>query len=45
MVLSAVSKDDQFSYLILVETQMISDNDWDFADHILDTFQVIGELP
>ena len=45
MVLSAVSKDDQFSYLILVETQMISDSDWDVADHILDTFQVIGELP
>ena len=45
MVLSAVSKDDQFSYLILVETQMISDNDWDVSQHILDTFQVIGELP
>ena len=45
MVLSAVSRDDQFSYLILVETQMISDDDWDVADHILDTFQVIGELP
>jgi hypothetical protein len=45
MVLSAVSKDDQFSYLILVETQMVSDSDRDVADHILDTFQVIGELP
>lgn len=45
MVLSAVSKDDQFSYLILVETQMISDTDWAIADHVLDTFQVVGELP
>ena len=45
MVLSAVSKDDQFSYLILVEVQMLSDEDWDVAQHILDTFQVVGELP
>ncbi len=45
MVLSAVSKDDQFSYLILVETQMVSDDDWDIAQQILDTFQVVGELP
>jgi serine protease Do len=45
MVLSAVSRDDQFSYLILVEVQLLSDEDWDYAQHILDTFQVIGDLP
>ncbi len=45
MILSAVSKDDQFSYLILVEVQMLSDEDWDYAQHILDTFQVVGDLP
>ena len=45
MVLSAVSKGDQFSYLILVEVQMVYDEDWDIAQHILDTFQVVGTLP
>ena len=45
MVLSAVSQYDQFSYLILVEAQIISDEDWDHAQHVLDTFVVVGELP
>jgi hypothetical protein len=45
MILSAVSIDDQFSYLILVEVQMVSDTDKETAQHILDTFQVIGQLP
>ncbi|MEE8567085.1 MAG: trypsin-like peptidase domain-containing protein [Anaerolineales bacterium] len=44
-VLSAVSKTDQFSYLILVEAQIVSDEDWDIYQHILDTFVVIGDLP
>lgn len=45
MVLSAVSHEDQFSYLILVEVQIVSDEDWDIAQHVLDTFVVIGDLP
>lgn len=45
MVLSAVSHEDQFSYLILVEVQVVSDEDWDIAQHVLDTFVVIGDLP
>jgi serine protease Do len=45
MVLSAVSQYDQFSYLILVEAQIVSDEDWDHAQHVLDTFIVVGELP
>ncbi|HEY44903.1 MAG TPA: serine protease [Anaerolineae bacterium] len=45
MVLSAVSQYDQFSYLILVEAQVITDEDWDHAQHVLDTFIVVGELP
>ena len=45
MVLSAVSQTDQFSYLILVEAQIVSDEDWDLAQHVLDTFVVVGDLP
>lgn len=45
MVLSAVSQTDQFSYLILVEAQIVYDEDWDIAQHVLDTFMVVGELP
>jgi len=44
-VLSAVSKTDQFSYLILVEAQIVSDEDWEIYQHILDTFVVVGDLP
>jgi serine protease Do len=45
MVLSAVSHVDQFSYLIRVEVQIVSDEDWDIAQHVLDTFVVVGDLP
>jgi serine protease Do len=45
MILSAVSKTDQFSYLILVEAQIVSDEDWNITEHILNTFMVVGELP
>jgi len=45
MVLSAVSHTDQFSYLILLEAQIVYDEDWDNAQHILDTFVVVGDLP
>jgi len=44
-VLSAVSKTEQFSYLILVEAQIVSDEDWEIYQHILDTFVVVGDLP
>jgi serine protease Do len=45
MVLSAVSHTDQFSYLILLEAQIVSEEDWDYAQHVLDTFVVVGDLP
>jgi hypothetical protein len=45
MVLSAVSHTDQFSYLILLEAQIVNDEDWDHAQHVLDTFIVVGDLP
>jgi len=45
MVLAAVSKTDQFSFLILVEVEIVTDVDWDAAQHILDTFDVIDLLP
>ena len=44
-VLSAVSKTEQLSYLILVEAQIVSDEDWEIYQHILDTFVVVGDLP
>jgi hypothetical protein len=45
MVLSAVSKDNQYSYLILVEMQFVSDEDWAVREVVLDSFEVIGNLP
>jgi serine protease Do len=45
MALSAVSKSDQFAYLILVEVQIVTDADWEAVEHILNSFDVIGELP
>jgi serine protease Do len=45
MVLSAVSHVDQFSYLIRLEAQIISEEDEDITLHLLDTFMVVGELP
>ena len=45
MVLAAVSKTDQFDFLILVEVEIVTDADWDAAQHILDTFDVIDLLP
>lgn len=45
VVLSAVSKDNQYSYLILLETQIVMNEDWDVHQVVLDTFEVIGDLP
>jgi hypothetical protein len=28
-----------------VEVQIVSDEDWDIAQHVLDTFVVVGDLP
>jgi serine protease Do len=45
LVLTGVPIDDPGAYLILVEVQMVSSADFDVAQHILDTFQVVGILP
>jgi hypothetical protein len=45
MVLSAVSKDNQYSYLILVEIQFVNDQDWAVGETVLDSFEVVGDLP
>lgn len=43
--LAAVSKDDQFAFLILVQAQIVSEENWEVVDQILATFEVVGELP
>jgi serine protease Do len=43
--LSAVSKDDQFAFLILVQAQIVNEEDWEVVDQILATFEVVDELP
>jgi hypothetical protein len=43
--LAAVSKDDQFAFLILVQAQIVNEEDWEVVDQILATFEVIDELP
>jgi len=45
MVLTAVPIDRPTDYLILVEVQIVTQADFDVAQHILDTFQVVGILP
>jgi hypothetical protein len=45
MILSAVSKNNQFSYLILVEMQFVNDEDWAVSEIVLDSFEVVGDLP
>ncbi len=44
-VLSAVSKVDQFAYLIMVNVPILSDADWDAIDQIVASFDVVGQLP
>jgi len=45
MVLAGVPIDRPTDYLILVEVQIVTQADFDVAQHILDTFQVVGILP
>jgi hypothetical protein len=45
LLLTAVPIDDPTSSLILVQVQMVSSADVDVAQHILDTFQIVGVLP
>ncbi|TFH33752.1 MAG: trypsin-like serine protease [Anaerolineales bacterium] len=45
MLLTAVPIADPTSSLILVQVQMVSSADVDVAQHILDTFQIVGVLP
>ena len=45
LLLTAVPIDRPTDFLILVQVQMISDADVAAAQHILDTFQVVGLLP
>ena len=44
-LLAAVSKADQFAYLILVEVVIKSDADWEAVDQIIASFDVIDQLP
>jgi serine protease Do len=43
--LAAVSKSDQFAYIILVNVPIFSDADWEAVDQIVATFDVVGQLP
>jgi serine protease Do len=43
--LAAVSMEDQFAFIIHLEATIVSDADWDAVDTILNTFEVVGNLP
>jgi len=43
--LSAVSKQDQYAFIILLEATIVSDADWEAVQTILDSFEVVGVLP
>jgi hypothetical protein len=43
--LSAVSIEDQFAFIILLEATIVNDADWDAIDTILNSFEVVGILP
>lgn len=45
VVLTAVSKEDQFAFIIVVQIPVTSETDWDGLLQILDSFEVIGTLP
>lgn len=45
LVLSAVDRTDATAFLILVEAQLTSSDQYDAFQHILDSFQVIGRIP
>lgn len=43
--LSAVSKEDQFAFLIFIQAQIVDERDWDAVNQVFDSFEVIGQLP
>ncbi len=45
LVLSVVSKDDQYAFIIVVRIVVPSEDDWDALFQILDSFTVVGTLP
>lgn len=45
IVLSTVSKEDQYAFIIVVQIPIHLDDDWDALTQILDSFNVIGTLP
>lgn len=45
MILAAVPKQDTGDVLIWLEVQIVSQADLDAAQHILDTFDIVGALP
>ncbi len=45
MILAAVPKQDAGDTLIWLEVQIASQADLDVAQHILDTFDIVGALP
>ena len=45
MVLAAVPKQGSDDILILLEVQIVSDADFDAAERILQTFDIVGSLP
>lgn len=45
IVLSTVSKEDQYAFILVVQIPVLSEDDWDALTQILDSFEVIGTLP
>jgi hypothetical protein len=45
MILAAVPIQEGTNVLIFVEVQIVSQADLDAADHILATFDIVGNLP
>jgi hypothetical protein len=43
--LVAVSRQDQFAYLIHLQTVITEESHWDILDQVLATFEVVGQLP
>lgn len=43
--LVAVSKQDQFAYLIHLEMVITDESHWDALDQVLATFEIVGQLP
>lgn len=43
--LAAVSRQDQFAYLIHLQAVVTQESEWDILDQVLATFEVVGQLP